>query len=62
MFTIIAWVVFIPAFVWNLAGMVIVIDDLLGAGKIKWNARDFLELAFSLALLFVPGVYLFGWF
>ena len=62
MLTILAWMVFIPAVVWNVTfwviGFAIVIESKTG----KWaNLRNLRDAILSLALLLIPGVYLFGW-
>lgn len=60
MLTIIAWVVFVPALGWNVLFFLIAFDQLIKRkGLLVRNLADALV---SLALLLVPGVYLFGWF
>lgn len=62
MLTILAWMVFIPAVVWNFAMLVVAFTDIVGSRKIDWlTARNVFDLSLSLAILFIPGVYLFGW-
>lgn len=64
MLTILAWIVFIPALIWNFTLFCVAFSDLMSNKyKIEWtNKRNLRDLAFSLIVLFVPGVYLFGWF
>lgn len=63
MLTIMAWVVFIPALIWNITLLFIAFGDIIGDSKISWvNTRNLRDLILSLAVLFIPGVYLFGWF
>jgi hypothetical protein len=64
MITIFAWLVFIPALIWNVLLFAIAFGDLMSLkGKIAWTKlRNIRDLVISLALLFIPGVYLFGWF
>jgi hypothetical protein len=62
MLTIIAWIVFVPAVFWNI----------IFFGVVFWNFMDrrydtfrrlenYVQMVVSLLLLFVPGIYLFGW-
>ena len=64
MLTILSWIVFLPAVGWNIALLCVAFGDLMSdTAKIAWtNKRNLRDLAISLVLLFVPGVYLFGWF
>lgn len=63
MLTILAWMVFIPAVVWNMILFPVVFSDIISKGDLDWNkARNWRDLILSLAVLFIPGVYLFGWF
>lgn len=63
MLTLLAWMVFIPAFVWNMVLLPIVFGDIIGKRDIDWATyRNLRDLVLSLAALFIPGVYLFGWF
>lgn len=64
MFTILAWIVFLPALVWNVIIMSIAFSDLMSDTRaVNWKQKkNLMQLAVSLAVLFVPGVYLFGWF
>lgn len=66
MITIFAWMVFIPAVIcviWNMTILIIAITDIKGDHKLDWATwRNIRDLVLSLAILFIPGVYLFGWF
>ena len=62
MLTIFAWMVFVPAVIWNVTILTIVFTDVIGDRKVEWNRRNIRDLTLSLVVLFVPGVYLFGWF
>jgi hypothetical protein len=67
MLTILAWMAFIPAVIWNMAMLIIaftdIVGDITGDRKLHWaNWRNIRDLVLSLAVLFIPGVYLFGWF
>lgn len=64
MLTILSWVIFVPAFFWNVALVYVVWSDLMASkGRLGWkNKRNWRDLVLSLVILFVPGVYLFGWF
>ena len=63
MITIIAWIVFIPAVIINVAWFSIAVYQVvekrsLEALKQPSNIRDMIAI---LVVMFVPGVYLFGW-
>lgn len=63
MLTIVAWVVFIPALIWNLVFFGIVFVDFMNGNTAQFKyVKNYLQTAVSLVMLFVPGVYLFGWF
>lgn len=64
MLTVFAWMVFIPAVFWNVTILCIAFADLMSdKPTVDWaNKRNFLDLALSLTVLFIPGVYLFGLF
>jgi hypothetical protein len=63
MLTIVAWIVFVPAVVWNALFFGYALIDLMGKGQTNWRLRrNWRDLAISLAIMFIPGVYLFGWF
>jgi len=63
MLTIVAWVVFVPALIWNAVFYCIVFSDLMSKRKLNWfNWTNLWQAALSITVLFVPGVYLFGWF
>lgn len=63
MLTILAWMVFIPAVAWNMILLPVVFSDIIGKGAVDWNTtRNWRDLILGLAILFVPDVYLFGWF
>ena len=63
MITIIAWIVFIPAVIINVAWFAVAAYQStkkrsLKALKQPSNIRDLIAI---LVVMFVPGVYLFGW-
>lgn len=60
MLELIAWCVFIPATVWNILFWCIAFNDLIKRVPIVWK-RNMIARAISLALWFIPGVYLLGW-
>ena len=63
MLTIMAWIVFIPGVVWNFFFFAVAFGDILGDRKFSWvDSRNVRDLILSLAILFIPGVYLFGLF
>jgi len=63
MLTILAWMVFVPAVIWNMTLFIVAISDVLGSNRVHWfTKRNMRDLILSLTILFVPGVYLFGWF
>jgi hypothetical protein len=64
MLSILAWIVFVPALVWNITIFILAFGDLMSPNaKNAWTStRNIRDLAFSLIVLFIPGVYLFGWF
>lgn len=64
MLTILAWLVFVPAVVWNFILFCVSFSDLMSDNsKIEWKRmKNLRDLILSLLVLFVPGVYLFGWF
>jgi hypothetical protein len=62
MLTILAWLTFIPAICWNFLLFIIVFTDIMDKGQLTWTRSDIRDLILSLAVLLIPGVYLFGWF
>jgi hypothetical protein len=63
MLTVFAWMVFIPAVIWNFVFFAIAFGEILGDRKFYWaNKRNARDALLSLAVLFIPGVYLFGVF
>ena len=63
MLTIFAWMIFVPAFIWNIALLSIAFNSLVIERDFKSNIKiNVLQLLVSLAILFIPGVYLFGFF
>jgi hypothetical protein len=63
MLTILAWIVFVPAIIWNIILFSIVFGDIMGDQKFHWfNRRNMRDVTISLLILFVPGIYLFGVF
>lgn len=61
MITIIAWIIFAFATVWNILYFGMALGDIMKNQKTNWK-RESVAIAMSLMLWFVPGVYLFGWF
>lgn len=57
MLTILASVIFVPALIWNLVFIPVAITQSFSR-KNFWS--DIKALVFSLAILFIPGIYLFG--
>lgn len=63
MLTIFAWMVFVPAVIWNMIVLTIAFTDIVGDRKYSWNtAANWRDLTLGLAILFIPGIYLFGVF
>lgn len=62
MLTIFAWMVFIPAVFWNIAFLCVVFYALMETKTtVEWTSkRNLRDAALSLAVLFIPGIYLFG--
>lgn len=61
MLTILSWMVFVPAVIWNVVFWVIAFGAVFEQKNKVWaNSRNFRDAIISLALLFIPGVYLFG--
>lgn len=61
MLTILSWMVFVPAVIWNVVFWVIAFGAVFQQKNKVWaNRRNFRDAIISLALLFIPGVYLFG--
>ncbi len=62
MLTILAIIVFVPALVWNVVLWGVAIDTAVKDKGYAWaNRRNFRDFTVSLAVLLIPGVYLFGW-
>lgn len=61
MLTILAWVVFVPAISWNILFFSIAFADFMMRGSASFSAENLKQAIISLAALFIPGVYLFGW-
>lgn len=61
MLTIIAWIVFVYASIWNMLFWSIGINELIRKSRIDWK-RTRVEMIISLAIWIIPGVYLFGFF
>jgi hypothetical protein len=63
MLTILAWMVFVPAMGWNIIMFCVIWSELMKlTSKVDWlNLRNIRDLVLSLAVLMIPGVYLFGW-
>jgi hypothetical protein len=62
MLTILAWFVFVPALFWNVIFFSVVFTEIVGKDNMSWTYRNIRDTTISLAILFVPGVYLFGLF
>ncbi len=61
MLTVVAWMVFVPAVVWNMLFFAIAFKDTVYNGIGVWaNKANIQQSVISLVILFVPGVYLFG--
>jgi hypothetical protein len=60
MITIIAWIVFVFATIWNMLYWTVAVGEIIQAKKTNWR-RETVAMLISLLLWFVPGVYLFGW-
>jgi hypothetical protein len=62
MLTILAYIVFVPALVWNVLLWGVTINAIANDKKYHLvRFRNFSVIILSLALLLIPGVYLFGW-
>jgi hypothetical protein len=62
MLTILAWMVFVPAVIWNVIIFGVAFFDLIDDRSVEWLRSDnIFTLVLSLAVLLIPGVYLFGW-
>lgn len=61
MLTIIAWIVFVFASIWNVLFWSIGISEIIRKSHIDWE-RTRVEMIISLAIWIIPGVYLFGLF
>ena len=63
MLTIVAWVMFVPALIWNVVLFGVVFTDVINGNTAQFKyMRNYQQAALSLVILFVPGVYLFGWY
>lgn len=64
MLTILSWLIFIPAVVWNILFFSIAFNDITDKKSYQFrgdNGRsNLLAAAWSLLAMIVPGVYLFG--
>ena len=60
MITIVAWIVFIFATIWNMLYWAVAVGEIVQAGKTNWR-RESVAMLITLMIWFVPGVYLFGW-
>ena len=61
MLTILAYIVFVPALVWNVVLWGVTIDTAVKDKHYHWvNRRNFLDFIVSLAALLIPGVYLWN--
>ena len=62
MLTVIAWIVFIFATAWNLLFWTVGFwYSVVDTKKVDYKKTS-VEAVISLAIWFIPGVYLFGWF
>lgn len=63
MLTILAWLVFIPAVMWNAIFWSIAFVVFIESKDYGWaNRRNLRDSILSLAALMIPGVFLFGWY
>jgi hypothetical protein len=63
MLTIVAWIVFVPALIWNAVFFGIAFTDFMNGNTLQFKyVKNYLQAVVSLVILFVPGVYLFGWY
>lgn len=63
MLTILAWMTFIPAAVWNVVFFSIAFSETLTTGISVWKInKNILHAIASLAVFIIPGIYLFGLF
>ena len=62
MLTLFAWIVFIPAFGWFITITLIFLSDVISGDFHYFNSRNIRDLAFSVLMVMIPGVYLFGLF
>jgi len=61
MLTILAIIVFIPALVWNVVLWGVAFDSIVKDKEYDWiNFRNFRDTILSLAVLLIPGVYLWN--
>lgn len=63
MLTIISWMIFIPAAVWNIVFFSIAFTETISNGLKPWKYyKNILHAIASLAFFLIPGIYLFGIF
>ena len=67
MLTILAWIIFIPALIFNIfLWLTILLAVLLDDRRIKFTNKDFVNTAtiviIGMIILWIPGIYLFGVF
>ena len=61
MLTILAWMIFIPAAIWNVIFFSMAFVETLTKGIATWKRiENCLHAIASLAVLLAPGIYLFG--
>ena len=61
MLTILAWMIFIPAAIWNVIFFSLAFSETLTKGISVWGRYDnCLHAIASLAVLLAPGIHLFG--
>jgi hypothetical protein len=62
MITILVWVVFVVGVINNVATLAVFFEQMFGTPKnrLKWNFTNISQTVFIFAMMFVPGVYLFG--
>ena len=61
MLTVIAWMVFVPAVIWNLIFFAVAMVTVFESKEYNWlNRRNIRDSAISLAAMILPGIYLFG--
>lgn len=61
MLTFIAWMIFVPAVIWNVLLWSILFFDIIYKQAYTWmTKRNLIDFLTSLAILLIPGIFLFG--